>query len=78
MERLDCFSSSEVFGKMEKGKGSKNSSAISLQQFVSTMAPLIDMEKVLSLSPYLFSDFLHPRVTLFFPEINELPRVLGS
>ncbi|KAF7146268.1 hypothetical protein RHSIM_Rhsim04G0100100 [Rhododendron simsii] len=35
---------------MEKAKNSKNSSAMSLQQFVSIMAPLIDMEKVLSLS----------------------------
>ncbi|XP_058208607.1 uncharacterized protein LOC131321719 isoform X2 [Rhododendron vialii] len=40
---------------MEKAKNSKNSSAMSLQQFVSIMAPLIDMEKEAEISASMTS-----------------------
>lgn len=44
---------------MEGGKPKKKSSAITLDQFVSIMSPLIDIEKVFSL-------FLHRFCSIFF------------
>ncbi|XP_047332604.1 DNA-binding protein SMUBP-2 [Impatiens glandulifera] len=40
---------------MEKGKGNKKPSAMTLEQFVSTMAPLIDMEKEAEISASMTS-----------------------
>lgn len=62
---------------MDKGSSKKKNNAVTLEQFVSIMAPLIDMEKVPtriapnhSFSFQKFSilfDYVQSTISLFFP-----------
>lgn len=66
---------------MEGGKTKEKQSAVSLQEFVSVMAPLIDLEKVSFINPILFFFFVHFYfliVIYLTNQLNTVSLVIGS
>lgn len=66
---------------MEGRKTKEKQSAVSLQEFVSVMAPLIDLEKVSFINPILFFFFFHFYfliVIYLTNQLNTVSLVIGS